>query len=84
MSKYIKLHTVEDIFAAADDALAQTDSKYMVDVTFCKDCIHFGSSLSANDYQKAIEDSNSDLVCDYHNSDGFGPYDFCSKANRRK
>ena len=54
-----------------------------VEVVRCKDCELWGRTLSEEDRQRCIE-FNTDLVCDYWESDGLMPNDYCSKGERRE
>ena len=54
-----------------------------VPVIRCKDCIHNVSNritdpLCINDY------SGDDIVCDYFETDGMEPDDYCSRAERKE
>ena len=68
------------------DAMRSVDRSSTVDavpVVRCKDCIHNVSNritdpLCLNDY------SGEDIVCDYFETDGMEPDDYCSYAERKK
>lgn len=55
----------------------------VVQVVRCKDCEHWGHSLTTEERQFCV-DTNTDSVCDYWDSDGLMSYDFCSYGKPRE
>ena len=63
--------------------IEKTPTADAVPVIRCKDCIHNVSNritdpLCINDY------SGDDIVCDYFETDGMEPDDYCSYAERKE
>lgn len=75
------LHRV--IVEALQSIIAEIPAVDVVEVVRCKDCEMWGYTLSEEDRQRCIE-FNTDLVCDYWESDGLMPNDFCSKGERKE
>lgn len=50
----------------------------------CKNCIHWGATLTEEERAATAANELLDSVCDYHMSDGFCGNDFCSFGMRRE
>lgn len=49
----------------------------------CKDCVHWGTTLTDDERAEAAKDECVDLVCDYFMTDGLCGNDFCSFGKKR-
>ena len=73
---------LKEYMAVAMNDIEKAPTVDAVPVIRCKDCIHNVSNritdpLCTNDY------SGCDIVCDYFETDGMEPDDYCSYAERK-
>lgn len=65
------------------DALNKYQTADEVKVVRCKDCVHWGSTISQADREQCASEG-VDLVCAYWESDGLYADDFCSYGERKE
>lgn len=71
-----QLKQENDLLKNTNDAIRW----FIRSIVHCRDCIYWATSLDDDDHNEARNNYYADCVCDLQDSDGFGPWDYCSKG----